>query len=586
MINNVQKTALFIALSTLLAACGGGGGGGSSTTPSPVDPQPPVVDPQPPVVEPEPEKPVEPTKPFTPPVGLNGFSPTEASIADIHNAIQNKGTSCTAIVQSYLDRISAYDKAGPALHSVITVNPSALQEARALDTYYQQTGQLKGDLHCATVLVKDNIDVAGIATTGGSNALQDNVARDDAYAIKNVKNKGGIILAKANLDEFAFTFNGVSSHKNGGTTKNAYDLTKTSGGSSSGTATAVSASLATVGIGTDAGGSIRIPAATQGLVGLRPTQRLISQDGMIPLTPTQDTLGPLCRTTTDCAVLMNSLVGYDNSSSSNQRKEYALNSGLIGSESEYKRLFSIPTSYVAQNATLTGMRIGIVRELYAPTGGADSQLINNALNQAINELRAAGATVEDVRIDDLATIFSTRYASLARYEFKNALTRYLQTTNSKFKSYEALVASGQMINMFTIYNIDVATANPSIKEFYTINTTQRAPHVAGNLSKALDASSASTSYDALAYPSMAVLASTIGTGPAAGNNNRLSVYSGYPALSMPVAFVNSPRSAYPMSVNIEFLAREFDEPTLFKLATAYEKVRAARLVPRHTPSLY
>lgn len=513
------------------------------------------------------------------------FHPMEASIADVHASIQSKGAQCTEIVQSYLNRIEAYDKKGPTLNSIIHINPTALQDAQALDKYFQETGKLKGDLHCVTVLPKDTIDVLGMPTTAGSNALNDNLPVDDAFIIQRIKNNGGIILGKANLDEFAFGFGGRSSHTQGGLTKNVYDLTKGSGGSSSGTSAAVSASLAMVGIGTDTGGSIRVPSSLQGLVGLRPSLRLISQDGIIPLAPTQDTAGPMCRKTIDCAILMNSLVGYDRSVHSNQRQGFDRLTPLVNSAEEYQQRFFVPKNYVPQTPSLVGKRVGIVRDLFVQPNAAgtyteDGILINNAMEQAIQALQNAGAIVEDVTVNDLALILRT-YSSLSTYEFKTSLTEYLKTTNSIFRSYTDLLNSKLMISAFSNYDRDTTSA--SFITGYRLNTITRGPHVRDSLNTALD--NDGLSYDVLAYPTIHSLAVESGRSFTSGNNNRLSPFSGFPALSLPAASVISSKSNYPMNVNIEFMAREFDEPTLLNIAAAFEKAHPVRQIPAHTPEL-
>ena len=548
-----KKTILFLSLSGFLSACNDSNDSTSSESVQPIP-----------------------------------FNPVEATIADVHKSIQSKGASCVEIVQSYLDRIEAYDKQGPTLNSVIAVNPTALADAKALDELFQRTGKLKGELHCVTVLPKDNIDAVGMANTAGSLALADNLPKDDAYIIKNIKENGGIILGKANLDEFAFGFGGSSSHPNGGQTKNVYDLSKGPGGSSAGTGAAISASLAIVGIGTDTGGSIRIPASTQGLVGLRPSLRLVSQDGIIPLAPTQDTAGPMCRQAIDCATLMNSMTGYDISTTSNQRSDFDRLAPLVTSELEYKSLYSVPNSYVpAMPNSLTGKRIGLVSALYPNAATEDAELVKDAMASTVAKLTAAGAIVEEVEINDIVNILTT-YSSLSSYEFKTSLSNYLKTTSSIFHSYDDLKNSGQMIGTFSSYNRDMTTQN-SI-DGYHLNTVIRSPHVRNNLNNALDnmdldGNFKGASYDVLAYPSMIGLAGDLGRSPSSGTNNRLSPFSGFPALSMPTATVTSSRSAYPMNVNIEFIAREFDEPTLFKIATAFEKVNPVRKAPTHTPAL-
>jgi Asp-tRNA(Asn)/Glu-tRNA(Gln) amidotransferase A subunit family amidase len=499
-------------------------------------------------------------------------------------------------VQSYLDRITAYDKQGPTLNSVISINPNILQEANELDEYYKKTGKFKGSLHCVPVLAKDNIDVINIANTAGSDALLDNIPQDDAYIIKNIKAQGGLIIGKANLDEFAFGFGGKSTV--GGQAKNVYDLTKGPGGSSSGTGTAISASLAMVGIGTDTGGSIRVPSAVQGLVGLRPSLRVLSLDGIIPLAPTQDTAGPMCRQSIDCAKLFTAMVGYDPSSSSNQRNSFEHDAPLVNSETAYRTLINQQENYVPQNASLVGKHIGLIKNVYA--NSEEGLLVQETIAKAAEKMREAGAIVEEVEIYDLPTIlgsadittdsgYTGRFASLSRFEFKESLTNYLLTATTSYKSYTDLLNSGKMISNFKNYDTD-----PNTSDFingYHLNTTVRAPFVRLRLNSALDNTrldgmSKGQRFDALAYPSITGLTNNIPSSPTTGSNNRISPFSGFPALSIPAGAVNyEKRSAYPMNVNIEFIAREFDEPTLFEIAAAFEKINPSRMVPIHTPAL-
>lgn len=524
------------------------------------------------------------------------FEPLEATISDLHASLESKGSNCVNVVQSYLDRITAYDKQGPTLNSVISINPNILQEANELDEYYKKTGKFKGSLHCVPVLAKDNIDVINIANTAGSDALLDNIPQDDAYIIKNIKAQGGLIIGKANLDEFAFGFGGKSTV--GGQAKNVYDLTKGPGGSSSGTGTAISASLAMVGIGTDTGGSIRVPSAVQGLVGLRPSLRVLSLDGIIPLAPTQDTAGPMCRQSIDCAKLFTAMVGYDPSSSSNQRNSFEHDAPLVNSETAYRTLINQQENYVPQNASLVGKHIGLIKNVYA--NSKEGLLVQETIAKAAEKMREAGAIVEEVEIYDLPTIlgsadittdsgYTGRFESLSRFEFKESLTNYLLTATTSYKSYTDLLNSGKMISNFKNYDTD-----PNTSDFingYHLNTTVRAPFVRLRLNSALDNTrldgmSKGQRFDALAYPSITGLTNNIPSSPTTGSNNRISPFSGFPALSIPAGAVNyEKRSAYPMNVNIEFIAREFDEPTLFEIAAAFEKINPSRMVPIHTPAL-
>jgi Asp-tRNA(Asn)/Glu-tRNA(Gln) amidotransferase A subunit family amidase len=563
-LNNLTKTILVTSVFMLITACGSSDNDDKQTSQPSIQPIP--------------------------------FEPLEATISDLHASLESKGSNCVNVVQSYLDRITAYDKQGPTLNSVISINPNILQEANELDEYYKKTGKFKGSLHCVPVLAKDNIDVINIANTAGSDALLDNIPQDDAYIIKNIKAQGGLIIGKANLDEFAFGFGGKSTV--GGQAKNVYDLTKGPGGSSSGTGTAISASLAMVGIGTDTGGSIRVPSAVQGLVGLRPSLRVLSLDGIIPLAPTQDTAGPMCRQSIDCAKLFTAMVGYDPSSSSNQRNSFEHDAPLVNSETAYRTLINQQENYVPQNASLVGKHIGLIKNVYA--NSEEGLLVQETIAKAAEKMREAGAIVEEVEIYDLPTIlgsadittdsgYTGRFASLSRFEFKESLTNYLLTATTSYKSYTDLLNSGKMISNFKNYDTD-----PNTSDFingYHLNTTVRAPFVRLRLNSALDNTrldgmSKGQRFDALAYPSITGLTNNIPSSPTTGSNNRISPFSGFPALSIPAGAVNyEKRSAYPMNVNIEFIAREFDEPTLFEIAAAFEKINPSRMVPIHTPAL-
>ncbi|OOW08067.1 amidase [Acinetobacter sp. MF4642] len=562
--NNFAKLALVTSLFTLITACESSDNDDKQTSQPSIQPIP--------------------------------FEPLEATISNLHASLESKGSNCVNVVQSYLDRITAYDKQGPTLNSVISVNPNILQEANELDEYYKKTGKFKGNLHCVPVLAKDNIDVINIANTAGSDALLDNIPQDDAYIIKNIKAQGGLIIGKANLDEFAFGFGGKSTV--GGQAKNVYDLTKSPGGSSSGTGAAISASLAMVGIGTDTGGSIRVPSAVQGLVGLRPSLRVLSLDGIIPLAPTQDTAGPMCRQSIDCAKLFTAMVGYDPSSSSNQRTDFEHDAPLVNSETAYRTLINQLEDYVPQNASLAGKHIGLVKNVYA--NSEEGLLVQETIAKAAEKMREAGAVVEEVEIYDLPTIlgsadittdsgYTGRFASLSSFEFKNSLTDYLATATASYKSYIDLLNSGKMISTFKSYDTDSTTSD--FINRYHLNTAVRAPFVRLRLNSALgnstlDGISKGQRFDALAYPSITGLTNNMPSSPTTGSNNRISPFSGFPALSIPAGAVNyEKRSAYPMNVNIEFIAREFDEPTLFEIAAAFEKVNPSRMVPIHTPAL-
>ncbi len=241
--------------------------------------------------------------------GAKPFYLQEATISDVHAAYRSGATTATRLVQAYLDRIQAYDQAGPKLNVVIFLNPKALEEAAALDEHLRTTGKFVGPLHGIPVLLKDNVNTKDMPTTGGSLSLAGYMPATDATIVQKLRSAGAIILAKVNLHEFAIWGETVSSIR--GQTLNPYDLTRTPGGSSGGTGAGLAANFAIAGIGTDTVNSIRSPASANSIVGIRPTLGLVSRAGVIPYSFTQDAAGPLARTVTDAAKLLNVLVGYD-----------------------------------------------------------------------------------------------------------------------------------------------------------------------------------------------------------------------------------------------------------------------------------
>ncbi len=232
----------------------------------------------------------------------------EATVESIHAALANKTLTCNTLVKSYLARIEAYNKQGPALRAIITVNPDALAVAAKLDKQYKDSKGRVGSLHCIPIILKDNFNTHDMPTSGGNVAMKDSVPAADAFTVDRMRKAGALILAKANLQEFAR--GGVSISSLGGQVLNPYDLTRTPGGSSGGTGAAIAANFAVLGMGSDTGQSIRSPASANNLVGVRPTRGLVSRAGVIPNSLTQDEIGPLTRTVKDAARMLDVIVGY------------------------------------------------------------------------------------------------------------------------------------------------------------------------------------------------------------------------------------------------------------------------------------
>ena len=557
-----------IALATLVAACGGGGGNDDI------------------VLLKE---------------NRAAFPLVEATVAGFHAAMRRGEVSCHDIVQGYLARIAAYDAdastaypASPALHAVIAVSATALAQADALDKTFFPSGRMAGPMHCVPVLVKDNYDTADMKTTAGSLALANNQPPDDAYVVKKLRAAGAIILGKANLDEFAFGFTGSSAL--GGKTKNAYIAVNSAGGSSSGTGTSVATSLAMLGLGTDTGGSVRVPSAVEGLYGLRPTLRLVSQDGIVPLAHGQDTGGPLCRAVADCALAMDAMVGFDAAPTSGQRTAKAWDAPLIASADAYATLTAVPASYKdsLNPAGLKGARIGVVRAMF-PAATAATQPFLDALNAALAKMQAAGAIVEDTDIADRATIL-TGYASLSTYQFRDDLTAYLggwsSSADGHLRTTEDVATAMATLEPTRVANFRTyvtAGTNKDANPVYQANLKPRDAFVLPRVSAALDNVDYATgakkgaAYDVLVYP---VLQGFNSLTVPSGSNNRLSPFSGFPALAFPAGFVKATAaSASVEPVDLEMIGRAFAEPTLFKLASGWEATTTPRVPSPLTPEL-
>src|ERR1700704_2761540 len=352
------------------------------------------------------------------------FHLMDTSIADIHKAMQAGTLTCDRLVQQYLDRIQAYDQQGPAINSMLYINPASLEQADAFDQDFQRTHKLK-PLACVPIVLKDNFDTADMPTTAGALTLKGARPEKDAFAVKRLREAGAIILGKANLQEFAS--GGISVSSLGGQVKNPYDLTRTPGGSSGGTGAAVAANFAAAGTGSDTGGSIRSPSSANSLVGLRPTRGLISRDGIVPVSFTQDTIGPMTRTVADTATMLDAMVGYDPND-----PVTALSVG------------NVPKTYTAflQNG-LRGARLGVLTN--ALGHGAEYEEVNKVIAKDIEMLKEQGAVI--VRVEDSILDIETLTANfrMNEPEFKAALNHYLQQqgANVPVHSLAEIIASGQ-----------------------------------------------------------------------------------------------------------------------------------------------
>jgi len=492
------------------------------------------------------------------------FHLMETSIADIHKAMLAGTLTCHNLVQQYLDRIHAYDQQGPAVNSMLYINPASLKQADAFDLDFQRTRKLK-PLGCIPIVLKDNFDTADMPTTAGSLMLKGAQPEKDAFAVKRLREAGAIILGKANLQEFAS--GGISVSSLGGQVKNPYDLTRTPGGSSGGTATAVASNFATAGTGSDTGGSIRSPASADNLVGLRPTRGLISRDGIVPVSFTQDTIGPITRNVADTAKILDVMVGYDPND--------PVTAFGVG---------NIPKTYTAflQNG-LKGARLGVLTTLFG--SGPEYEEVNKVLGKAIDAMKQQGAVI--VRVEDAALdsdILTAKFR-LNEPEFKAALNAYLQQQGSHVPvhSLAEIIASGQ-------YH------KPTLEKFFaTAQSYEDGPNSADYKDRRMRMDEvrmevanllAKNHLDALVYPHQKCLVLPIGATFQKDRTGIVAALAGFPAIEVPAGF-STPTADAPIGVPVgmELLGRAWAEPELIKLAFGFEQATHLRKPPVSTPAL-
>jgi amidase len=483
------------------------------------------------------------------------FHLEESTISDVHAGYMSGALTAAKLVQAYLERIQAYDQAGPKLNVVIFLNPKALEEAAALDEHLRKTGKFVGPLHGIPVLLKDNVNTKDMPTTGGSLSLP---ATDAAIAQK-LRRAGAIILAKVNLHEFAIWGETVSSIR--GQTLNPYDLTRTPGGSSGGTGAGLAANFAIAGIGTDTVNSIRSPSSANCVVGVRPTLGLVSRAGVIPYSFTQDAAGPLARTVTDAAKMLNVLVGYDPNDPAT-----AWSIGNI--EKDY-------TKFLKADG-VKGKRIGVLRSFF---GNAPiNEEVNVVANKGIEELRKLGATVIELNTPDLDSGKISSDISVHLYEFKLAINTYLASGNAPVKSLEEIIASGKFHPNIGD-NIKKAQSL-EMDDGYRLRLQKRS-----ELQQRVMKIMADDRLDAIVFPHQKRLVVPVGETQVERNGSLGSV-TGFPSIVVPGGFSSqTPTAALGVPVGIEFIGRPWSEKVLIEIAYGYEQATKHRRPPPTTPPL-
>ncbi|KEY67399.1 hypothetical protein S7711_08879 [Stachybotrys chartarum IBT 7711] len=490
------------------------------------------------------------------------FDVRESSIEGIHNALLTGLTTCRDIVSSFIARIEEFN---PTVNAIVSLNPNALDVADDLDARIA-SGNTTGALFCIPILLKDNFDAVGMPTTGGCRALADLHPNSDAPTVTAFKDAGAVILGKANLHELALE--GISVSSQGGQTINAYDQTRTPGGSSGGTGAAVAASFSVFGTGTDTVNSLRSPASANNLFSFRPTWGLISRAGVIPCGYTQDTVGAIGRSVKDLAVAMTVMasVGYDSADNS---------TSLIPPE-----LLGKDYSASVHGGTLAGKRLGLVLGFQNFTDSPETTPVNDAMANMASLLQAAGAEVVNVADSVYNATALIADTDVQQHEYRQLIDEYLGQPNltgtfprSFFELYEEtedfLVIPGQ-------YGyIDTAIHGSTTNTTYL--TKQRNIR---NLVLKLHSTFQELELDALIYPQQKNLVVKLGSPSQSGRNGILAAVTGVPVVVVPAGF-SSPTEDAPIGVPIgmEILGLPWTEDKLLNIAQHVSELAPMRRMP-------
>jgi Asp-tRNA(Asn)/Glu-tRNA(Gln) amidotransferase A subunit family amidase len=450
---------------------------------------------------------------------------------------------------------------GPGLHAFITVNPKAMETAQAMDRQFVANASAVGSLHCVPIVLKDNFNTADMPTTGGNVSMKTSQPAEDAFTVAKLRRAGALIIGKANLQEFAR--GGMSISSLGGQVLNPYDLTRTPGGSSGGTGAAVAANLALAGTGSDTGQSIRSPASANSLVGIRPTRGLVSRAGVIPNSQTQDEVGPIARTVTDAALILDVMAGYDPA-------DPITSFGRGRPAASY--------SHLLRADALKGVRIGVITNLMGKE--ERHREVNRVMSAVFDTLQSKGATLVRFDLpeyDALLPVIATD-----RLEARTVTERYFSTLppNSPIKTMAALIAAKTSAVQATL-EAEYAIADGMNSLEYKQRMMNR-----DKLRLAVANKMAELNIDAILYPHQKILVVPTNADDQAERNGTLSNGTGFPAVTFPAGF-SAPTATAPLGVPVgaELLSLDYSEDKLLAYAYAYEQVVRARKPPMSTPPL-
>ncbi len=488
------------------------------------------------------------------------FQIEETTIGDIHAAYKAHTLTAEALVAAYIDRINKIDKAGPTINSIISVNPKALEAAKELDAEFAKTGKFRGPLHGIPIVVKDQVETKDVMTTFGSAAQDGYIPKDDATAIKKLKAAGAIILAKTAMPDYATSWFAFCSMI--GETKNPYVLSRDPGGSSGGTAAAVSANLATVGVGEDTGGSIRLPSSFSNLVGVRVTPGLISRNGMSPLVVFQDTAGPMARTVRDAAILLDSMVGYD------PTDEYTVAAITAGHKGSYVDALD--------TGSMKGATLGVVRNVFGDSSNPEAAAVNRVVEKTLATIKSAGAKLVDIEIPNVMDhiIETSLYLTHSRHDINKFLAARPTLPTG---SLEAVKESGKFDPTLDLL-IDIFEGPKKPEDdpeyFQKLAARDRFQRlVLGIMGK--------NQLDALIFPCVQVLPPTKKDIRAGKHkclefptNTLIASQTWMPSICVPAGF-----SEEGIPVGVEIVVPPYHEPELFRLGAGFEAVTKNRKAP-------
>jgi amidase len=497
------------------------------------------------------------------------FELDEVTISQLQEGMKSGKFTARALVEKYTGRIEEIDKHGPAINSVLELNPDALAIAEALDQERRAKGP-RGPLHGIPVLIKDNIDTADkMMTTAGSLALVGSKPPKDSFVAQKLRAAGAVILGKTNLSEWANIRSGHSTSGwsgRGGLTRNPYSLDRNACGSSSGTGAGISANLCAVGIGTETDGSIVCPSSANGLAGIKPTVGLVSRSGIIPISHTQDGAGPMCRTVRDAATLLGALVGVDpedSATAASRGKAY----------SDYTK-FCDP-------AGLKGARIGVARKYFGFNDRVDA-----LMEQSLDAMKKEGATLVDPADLETHGKFGDSELLVFMYELKADLNAYLARlgpgapvrTLKEIIDFNERNRQKEMPYFGQDLFIKAEAKGPLTEKEYVdaLEKNRKLARVEG-----IDALMEKHKLDAIVAPTggPAWLTDFLTGDSFAGGSSNAAAVAGYPNINVTAGFISG------LPVGISFFGRAWSEPTLIRLAYAFEQTTRARQAPRFLPSI-